>query len=52
MPIVASLDAPEAEITAPGAPPPPPPPRSGFFYNLVMHTLFGEISAAFIGWEE
>ncbi|MCO5130912.1 MAG: hypothetical protein M9932_10135 [Xanthobacteraceae bacterium] len=23
-----------------------------FFYNFVMHTFFGEMSAAFIGWED
>jgi hypothetical protein len=23
-----------------------------FFYNFVMHTFFGEMSAAFIDWEE
>ena len=45
MPIVANLDAPEAEITAPGAPRRATVSSLGlsFFYNFVMHTLFGEI---------
>jgi len=24
----------------------------GFFYNFVVHTFFGEMSARFIGWED
>ena len=54
MPIVANLDAPEAEITALGAPRRATASSLGlsFFYNFVRHPLFGEISAAFIGWEE